>query len=81
MIATLRILSIALGLALLAFGALGLLISLVFVFSTDARDVLGAAMGFVAGSVMLGAGSITLAICSSGDGTRGEAGRIGPSNG
>lgn len=79
MFTKLRALSAALGLALVAFGAFGMLICSVLAWSTDVRDVLGAALGFVAGSILLGAGSVTLAICSSSAGAQPSAGTSGPS--
>jgi hypothetical protein len=64
---TLRSICIALGIALVGFGAAGMLICFVFLWSSDFRDIAGAGLGFVAGSVMIGAGSISLALCSIGE--------------
>ena len=63
----LRNISIALGTALVVFGAVGMLICFMFLWSADFRDITGAGFGFVAGAVMLGAGSMSLALCSLGE--------------
>lgn len=70
MTVTVRTISIALGIALVAFGAAGMLVCFMFLWSSDFRDIVGAALGFVAGAVMLGAGSLTLAIGSLGERSR-----------
>ena len=62
MTVSLRSASVALGIALIAFGAVGMLICFMFLWSSDLRDITGAGLGFVAGAAMLGAGNISLAL-------------------
>jgi hypothetical protein len=59
---SLRSSSMALGIALIAFGAIGMLICFMFLWSSDLKDIIGAGFGFLAGAVMLGAGSVSLAL-------------------
>ena len=54
--------SLVLGALLVLFGAVGMLICFLFLWSSDIRDITGAGLGFVAGSIMLGSGSIVLAL-------------------
>ena len=61
---TLRTITISLAVALVVFGAIGMLICFMFLWSNDIRDINGAGMGFIAGAAMLGSGCIALAICS-----------------
>ena len=56
--------SVALASTLVLLGSVGMLICFLFLWSSDMRDITGAGLGFVAGAVMLGSGSITLAVCS-----------------
>ena len=55
-------LSLVLGALLVLSGAVGMLICFMFLWSSDMRDITGAGLGFVAGSIMLGSGSIVLAL-------------------
>jgi len=65
MTVSLRGVCIALAIALMGFGAIGMLVCFLFLWSSDMRDITGAGLGFVAGAVMLGSGCISLALCSS----------------
>ncbi|OYW75343.1 MAG: hypothetical protein B7Z37_13620 [Verrucomicrobia bacterium 12-59-8] len=49
---------------LVLLGAIGMLITFLFLWSSDVRDIAGAGLGFVAGAVMLGSGVVALAILS-----------------
>jgi hypothetical protein len=60
----LRITTLSVATALVVFGALGMLICFMFLWSSDMRDITGAGLGFVAGATMLGSGCISLAIAS-----------------
>lgn len=61
---SLRILVLALSAMLVVFGAVGMLICFMFLWSSDLRDITGAGLGFAAGAVMMGSGCISLAILS-----------------
>ena len=47
---------------LVLLGAIGMLITFLFLWSSDVRDITGAGLGFVPGAVMLGSGVVALAI-------------------
>jgi hypothetical protein len=59
---TFRLSSLILGGALALSGAVGMFICFVFLWSTNMRDIVAAGFGFVAGAILLGSGSITLAV-------------------
>jgi len=49
---------------LIICGAAGMLVCLIFLFSSHTQDILGAGLGFVAGAILLGSGTIALAVIS-----------------
>lgn len=59
---TVRLIAALLAALLLLVGAGAMLVCGLFMFSSDSRDIMGAGLGFVGGTVLVGAGTITLAI-------------------
>jgi len=53
-----------LAFALIALGAVGMLITFLYLWSSDLRDITGAGLGFVAGAVMLSSGVLALTVAS-----------------
>jgi len=53
------------SLLLVVFGILGMIITLLFMWSTDMREVVSAGLAFIAGSIMLGSGVISLSLNNS----------------
>ena len=56
----LSISALIIALILIFLGAFGMLITFIFMWSSDVREIAGAGFGFVAGSILLGCGSISL---------------------
>lgn len=50
------------SLLLIGLGALGMIISFVFMWSYGMKDIVGAGFGFIAGAIMLSSGVISLSI-------------------
>jgi hypothetical protein len=53
-----------LAFALIVLGAVGMLITFLYLWSNDLRDITGAGLGFVAGAVMLSSGVLSLTVLS-----------------
>ena len=59
---TFLVVSGVLAVLLSVLGAAALLVCVIFLFSSDLRDVTGAGLGFVGGTILLGSGTIALAL-------------------
>lgn len=58
-------LTVVLAAILIVLGSIGMIVTFMFLWSNDLRDITGAGLGFVAGAVMLGSGVISLGMISS----------------
>lgn len=60
----LQIACLALAVCTMIAGAAGLVLSFIFLASADMRDITAGTSGFVAGSVLIGSGLISLSLVS-----------------
>jgi small neutral amino acid transporter SnatA (MarC family) len=55
---------VVVSILMLVLGAIGMMISFMFMFSSNALDVAGGGLCFIAGSIMMASGLVSLAVVS-----------------
>ena len=61
----LSMLSMMFAAILTVLASSGMIVTFMFLWSNDLRDITGAGLGFVAGAIILGSGVVSLAVISS----------------